>query len=81
MRCASAVAEPKTFADHLRPRLCECLSIQPAFGFPERGKHPGTCDPSVTQEVINRPMPFLVLSSVPGQATVHAVQGAARITI
>ena len=39
MRCASAVAEPKTFADHLRPRLCECLSIQPAFGFPERGKN------------------------------------------
>jgi hypothetical protein len=81
MRCASAVAGPKAFGDHLRPRLCECLSIQHAFGFPERGKYPDTCDPSVTQVVINIPEYFLVLSSVPGQATFHAVQGTARIDI
>lgn len=81
MRCASAVAGPKAFGDYLRPRLFEHLSIQRAFGFPRRGKHPDTCDPGVTQEVINMPMYFLVLSSVPGQATFHAVQGAARIDI
>ena len=81
MGCTSAVAGPKAFGDHLRPRLFECLSIQRAFCFPGRGKHPDAWDLSVTQEVINIPMYFLVLSSVPGQATFHAVQSAARITI
>jgi len=82
MRYASAVAGPKAFGDHLRPRLLEQLSIQRTLDFPRRGKHPDTYDPCVAQqEVINMPMQFLVPSLVSGQAPFHAIQRAARIDI